>query len=199
MNTLGSSRMRLSLSLLVAVLLGFGLVGWTQENEAVSTPAFDRELAGLAGICSPATTCTDSAGRVLTRWVSRTAAGNLFLVLQSNCAMPGSCDAWFVERTAKGVDLRLNVEGQFRVVQNGQAIPDVETWREISDSESLLTRYAWVGGAFLKVETRTVYRVDGVECGSALDCYQTATQAYEQHKTDRALRIWEQVHKVSWI
>ena len=191
--------MRLSLTLLVALPLGFGLVGWTQENEAVTVPAFDRELAGLAALCGPATTCKDSAGRVVTHWVSRTAAGNLFLVLQNNCTAPGNCGAWFVERTSKGVDLRLNIEGRFRVVRSSQATPDVETWRETSDRESLLTRYAWVGGAYLKVETRTVYRVDGVECGSALDCYQAASQAHDQHQTDRALRIWEQVHKVSWI
>jgi hypothetical protein len=184
---------------MVAILLGCSLAGWTEDNEAVSTPAFDRELVGLASVCDEAATCPDSTGRVLTHWVSRTAAGQLFLVLQDSCATPGSCGAWFVERTAQGVDLRLNIDGPFRVVQSGRAIPDVETWRALSDSESLLTRYAWVGGAFLKMETRTVYSVDGVECGSALDCYQAASQAHEQRQTDKALRIWEQVHKVSWI
>ena len=53
--------------------------------------------------------------------------------------------------------------------------------------------------AYIKAETRTAYRVDGVECGSALECYQTANKAHAERNTGRALKIWEKVHKVSWI
>jgi hypothetical protein len=130
-------------------------------------------------------------------WVSRTRAGNLFLVVRSDCGI--DCGAWFVERTARGVGMRLNVDGRFRVVSSKNAIPDVETWKEVSDSETVYTRYIWVAGTFVQADSRTVYRVDGVECGTAQECYQAARAAYENRRADKALDIWEKVHKVSWI
>ena len=184
---------------LVAVLTAVVTLGWTGSNEAVSIPALESELVSGAGECPATERCPMVAGNILTHWISRTNSGNLFLVLQTDCQTPERCASWFVERTARGVATRLNIEGQFRVIQSSKAIPDVQTWRALSDAETEYTRYTWTTGAYVKVETRTAYRVDGVECGSALECYQAASKAYAERNTGRALKIWEKVHNVSFI
>lgn len=184
---------------LIAGLFALLALGWTSPNEAIRTAAPDSDLQPREDECTPPDRCSMVAGGYLTHWVSRTGAGNLFLVMQTDCSDLARCNAWFVERTPKGVGMRLNLEGQFRVLNSGKPIPDVQTWREVSDSETVYTRYSWVAGAFLKVETRTVYRVNGVECGTALECYQAAVDAHQKRMTDKALRIWETVHKLSFI
>lgn len=189
-----------SKSFLVAVLVAAVTLGWTGSNEAVSMPALESELVSGAGDCaSTDTRCPVVAGNMLMHWISRTNSGNLFLVLQNDCQTPERCASWFVERTARGTATRLNIEGQFRVLHSSKPIPDVQTWRALSDSETEYTRYTWTAGAYIKVETRTAFSVDGVECGTALECYQTANKAHAEHNTGRALKIWEKVHKVSWI
>lgn len=180
-----------------ALMLGLTAFGWTVENEAVSTTGLDAELRPELG-CTLPEGCEAALPGFSMHWVSKTRTGNLFLVVRSDCNA-GDCGAWFVERTARGVGMRLNVDGRFRVLNSKGAIPDVETWQDVSDSEVVYTRYRWVAGTFVKADSRTVYRVDGVECGTALQCYETARQAYERHMTDKALNIWEKVHKVSWI
>ena len=184
---------------LVAVLTAVVTLGWTGSNEAVSMPALESELVSGAGECPATERCPVVAGNILTHWISRTNSGNLFLVLQTDCQTPERCASWFVERTARGVATRLNIEGQFRVLHSSKPIPDVQTWRALSDSETEYTRYTWTAGAYVKVETRTAYRVDGVECGSALECYQAASKAHAERNTGRALKIWEKVHNVSFI
>ena len=185
--------------ILVAVLTAVVTLGWTGGNEAVSMPALESGLVTGAGECPATGRCPVVAGNILTHWISRTNSGNLFLVVQTDCQTPERCPSWFVERTARGVATRLNIEGQFRVIHSSKPIPDVQTWRALSDSETEYTRYTWTAGAYVKVETRTAYRVDGVECGSALECYQAASKAHAERNTGRALKIWEKVHNVSFI
>lgn len=182
--------------LVPALLLGLTAFGWTADNEAVSTAGLDSELRPELG-CGLPESCELALPGFSMHWVSKTRSGNLFLVVRSDCS--GDCGAWFVERTARGVGMRLNVDGRFRVLSSKSSIPDVETWKAVSDSEIVYTRYSWVAGTFVKTDTRTVYQVDGVECGTALQCYETARRAYEERMTDKALNIWEKVHKVSWI
>jgi len=184
---------------LMAVLLAVATLGWTGNNEAFSVATLENELVTDAEDCAVTDRCPAVAANVLTHWISRTNSGNLFLVLQTDCQTPEHCAAWFVERTARGTATRLNIEGQFRVLQSNQAIPDVQTWRALSETETEYTRYTWTAGAFVKSETHTAYRVDGVECGSALECYQAANKAHAERNTGRALKIWEKVHNVSWI
>jgi len=185
---------------LVAVLVAVVTLGWTGSNEAISLPALEAELSTGAGGCAETDErCPMVAGNILTHWISRTNSGNLFLVLQTNCQTPERCASWFVERTARGTATRLNIEGQFRVLQSSKAIPDVQTWRALSETETEYTRYTWTAGVFVKTETHTAYRVDGVECGTALECYQVANKAHAERNTGRALKIWEKVHNVSWI
>lgn len=180
-----------------ALILGLTAFGWTAANETVSTAGLDAELRSEPG-CTPADSCDATLAGFSMHWVSRTRTGNLFLVVRSDCSVR-DCGAWFVERTARGVGMRLNVDGRFRVLSTQGTIPDVETWKEVSDSEVVYTRYRWVAGTYVQADSRTVYRVDGVECGTALQCYETARAAYENRRADKALNIWEKVHKVSWI
>jgi len=184
---------------LVAVLAAAVTLGWTGGNQEVGLPVLESELVSAGGDCSSTERCPVMAGNILTHWISRTNSGNLFLVLQTDCQTPERCVSWFVERTAGGTATRLNIEGQFRVLHGSKPTPDVQTWRALSDSETEYTRYTWTAGAYIKVETRTAYSVDGVECGSALECYQSASKAHAERNTGRALKIWEKVHKVSWI
>jgi hypothetical protein len=181
-----------------ALLLALTAFGWTADNEAVSSAGLEAELQPELG-CAPPHSCEMVAPGYLMHWVSKTRTGNLFLVLRTDCNAANQCGAWFVERTARGVGMRLNVDGRFRVLNSASSIPDVETWREVSENEVVYTRYSWMAGTFVKSDSRTVYRVDGEECGTALECYQAARQAYETRKADKALNIWEKVHKVSWI
>lgn len=185
----------LSIAALAAVLT-FGSTG---SQEAVNLPVLASELVSGDGNCALNEACPAVAGTIETHWISRTNSGNLFLVLQANCQSPERCASWFVERTARGTATRLNIEGQFRVLHGDKPIPDVQTWRALSDSETEYTRYTWTAGAYLKAETHTAYRVDGVECGTAMECYQAAGKAHAERDTGRALKIWEKVHKVSWI
>jgi hypothetical protein len=184
---------------LTAVLLAVATLSWTENNQAINVASLETELTTGAEDCATSDRCPAVAGNILTHWISRTNSGNLFLVLQTDCQTPERCAAWFVERTARGTATRLNIEGQFRVLQSDKPIPDVQTWRALSETETEYTRYTWTAGAFVKTETHTAYRVDGVECGSALECYQVANKAHAEHNTGRALKIWEKVHNVSWI
>lgn len=188
-----------STPILAAALLAAVTLGWTENQTATRSAALENQLSIGAEQCAPTENCPMNAGGVLTRWISRTHSGNLFLVMQSDCQTADRCNAWFVERTTRGYATRLNVEGQFRVLHSNKPIPDVQTWRALSESEIEYTRYTWTVGAYVKAETRTAYRVDGVECGSALECYQAANKAREQRNTGRALKILEQVHNVSYI
>lgn len=183
---------------LLTALLAVVALGWPVHSEVVSTAALENELTADAG-CASFESCPTVAGEVLTHWISRTHSGNLFVVMQARCPTTEHCAASFVERTARGTATRLNVEGQFRVIQGNKAIPDVQTWRALSDSETEYTRYTWTSDAYIKAETRTAYNVDGIECGSALECYQAANRAHAEKDTGRALKIWEKVHKVSFI
>lgn len=188
-----------SFPILAAALLAVVALGWTGENEAVSTAALENALPTGAEDCASTERCPLNSGSVLTHWISRTNTGNLFLVMQTDCQSAERCAAWFVERTSRGYATRLNIEGQFRVIHSNKPIPDVQTWRALSETETEYTRYTWTVGAYVKAETHTAYRVDGVECGSALECYQAASKAHEQRNTGRALKILEKVHNVSFI
>ena len=184
---------------LAAVLVAAVTLGWTGGNKAISLPGLESELGSGAGDWPTTERCPAMAGNILTHWISRTSSGNLYLVLQTDCREPERCGSLFVERTTRGVATRLSIEGQFRVLHGSKSIPDVQTWRALSDTETEYTRYTWTSGAYVKAETRTAYNVDGVECGSALECYQSASKAHAERNTGRALKIWEKVHKVSWI
>lgn len=183
----------------MAVLLAAIALVWTGNNRVVSSASLENELQASQERCAGIEYCPPVADGFQAHWISRTHSGNLFLVIPAHCQTSESCAASFVERTARGSATRLNIQGQFRVLHNGKPIPDVQTWRHLSASETEYTRYSWVNGAYLKASTHTAYSVDGVECGTALECYQAATQAQLEQRTGKALKILEQVHRVSFI
>lgn len=184
---------------LMAGLLALVTLGWTDTQPGTSKA--EPELAALVPgeICPQPENCQIGLGDHQSHWISQTGNGQLYLVVQTDCARTNRCNAWFVERSARGLAARLNIEGQFKVLNSGTAIPDVQTRRSLSDNEMEYTRYSWKAGTFVRVETRNVFLVDGEECGSALECYQKAALAHKNRNTDKALKIWEQVHKLSWI
>ena len=182
----------------VAVLMAAIALAWTGTNRGVSSAILESELQLSQERCVSAERCPSSDG-FQTHWISRTHGGNLFLVIQAQCQTAEQCAASFVERTARGSSTRLNIQGQFRVLHSGKPIPDVQTWRRLSASETEYTRYSWINGAYLKAGTHTAYSVDGVECGTALECYQAAQQAQAERHTGKALKILERVHNVSFI
>lgn len=180
----------------MAIVLAAIAFAWTADNRGVSSSMLDSELQLSQERCAERCPADDGFQAY---WISRTLGGNLFLVIQAQCQTAEQCAASFVEHTARGNSTHLNIQGQFRVLHSGKPIPDVQTWRRVSASETEYTRYSWVNGAYLKAGTHTAYSVDGVECGTALECYQEATQAQAQQRTGKALKILEQVHNVSFI
>jgi hypothetical protein len=183
----------------VVALLGALLLGWVTGDRASGSADPNGTADTRAALCAVADECLPMVDGVRMHWVSRTGNGDLYLMVRADCRGPDLCGAWFVERTPRGMAARLNIAGRFRVIASGKAVPDVQAWRTLSENEFEVTRYTWAGGAFQRVETRTVYTVDGEECGSALDCYQKAQDAHRERHTDKALRIWEKVHSVSFI
>lgn len=169
---------------------GIGALDGANPNDA---PVAQAAMCTLAEECPPVMDGTRL------HWVSRTGNGDLYLLLRADCRGGAQCGAWFVERTARGMVARLNVEGRFQVLSSGKAVPDVQTWQDRAENEFEVTRYSWSAGAYRRTETRTVYSVNGEVCGSSLECYQKAQGALRERRTDEALRIWEQVHNVSYI
>lgn len=182
----------------MAVLLAAIAFAWTGNNRGVSSASLESELQLSHERCVNGERCPANDG-FQTHWISRTHGGNLFLVIPAQCQTTEQCAASFVEHTARGSSTRLNIQGQFRVLHSGKPIPDVQTWRRLSASETEYTRYTWINGAYLKAGTHTAYSVDGVECGTALECYQAANQAQAEQRTGKALKILERVHNVSFI
>lgn len=182
----------------MAILLAAIAFSWTGNHRGVSSAVLESELQSNQERCVHSERCPTNDG-FQTHWISRTHGGNLFLVIPAQCQTAEPCAVSFVERTARGSSTRLNIQGQFRVVHSGKPIPDVQTWRRVSPSETEYTRYTWVNGAYLKAGTHTAYSVDGVECGTALECYQAAHQAQAEQRTGKALKILERVHNVSFI
>ena len=184
-----------SLPVIVAALLGATAFGWVGAGSSRSVSQMNTETASL---CTGAA-CPFEARGFRAQWVSRTGNGQLYVMERSDCHIANDCVARFVERTNTGIATRLDVQGEFRVVQNGRDVPDVEARHAVSETEIEITRYTWVGDAYVKSESRQVFRVDGEECGTALECYRKAQTAREGQDTGKALNILETVHRVSYI
>jgi len=186
-----------SAALFVALLLQ----AWTTGNEVLSGADPRKTMNTRTLSCPAAHACPPIVDGARLHWVGRTENGDLFLLVRADCVDGEQCSAWFVEQTPRGMAARLNVDGRFRVLhgKSTSTVPDVQAWRTVSENEFEVTRYSWSAGVFNRVEKRTVYIVDGEECGNALDCYQKARAAHREHRTGRALRILEKVHNLSFI
>lgn len=183
---------RLLLPLLVA-----GACIWTGAGET-SDPLLD--LADLpADVIAD---CRLAAGNdchttLRRHWLGRNSQGELFLVWRPDCQP--SCNAWLVQRSANQARTLLALTGEFRLQRVAGGYPTVQVRTETSTNSVHYVHYAWNGDSYARTQTREVYQVDGVECGSAEECAAAAAAALNDQQTDRAVRIYEQVHGVGWI
>ena len=175
---------------------------WTGTGETSNPSLLATELpATIVQDCGAHGVCQGSPDEFVTRWVSRVASGNLFMVRRAACS-GDDCGAWLIEKTAHGLITRLTVDKGFQMrVANGNlaSYPDIQTHRHVSDNQTTYTHYSWTGDRYAQTGTRSVYRVGDIECGTREECYQAALMAHRAQQTDQALKIWESVHNLSWI
>lgn len=178
-------------------------VFWTGAGETFDPILPARELPLEIISC----TVTSVAGqdacisqkRVTSRWIGRSARGDLFLVLRSDCRVSNDCHAWVVERTTQGTATLLGVNGEIRLYRGDGVYPTVQSRQELSEVHSSYTRFEWHGDQYVSAEKRMVYRVAGVECGTRTECVQAAREALRHDDADSTVKIYEHVHGVSWI
>lgn len=132
-------------------------------------------------------------------WLGKTPAGHLFLVLPARCEDGSPCRSWLVEKTRQGVVALLDVEGRYRLVRSEGAHPEVQIRKDVTATQIAYSRFVWRDGAYVQAEVKDLYRVDGRECGTREDCNTAAVAALRRHRVGQALKIWETVHRVSWI
>lgn len=172
---------------------------WTGVGESAYPELLATELPlNIVNECETPNACQD-AQNFVSRWISRSQRGDLFIVQHVTCT-GSACASWFVEKTAAGPITRLSIEGGFRLIGNKKsAYPDVQMQRRVSDIQTSYIYYAWTGDRYVKTESRDIYHVNGVECGSRDECYQAALKANQAQHPEQALQIMETVHGLSWI
>jgi hypothetical protein len=176
---------------------------WTATGETSDPVLLDRDLPPeVVGRClDEAAGQNPSCGpdqHLAKFWVGRAADANLFLVRLQTCA-DDACRAWLVAKTDRGVNVLLAVSGELSLSAGASAYPAVQTASSLTAGQSLVSRFDWNGHQYTRTDARVVYRVDGQACGSAEECNVAAQDALNGRRIDKALRIWEQVHGVSWI
>jgi len=188
------------------IAIGFAIVAfiWTPIGESSDPVLAVRELpldvlrcVGPAGTLSTPGCQRDE--QYTNRWIARTRHGNLFLVRRAPCGAPGSCPVWLVEKTERGTSTLLAVEGEFRLYRGTGRYPAVQVRADVSANQRAYSRFEWTGSTYARTENRLVYDVDGTECGTHEECRERASEALRHQHIDRAVKIWEQVHGISWI
>ncbi len=189
-----------ALTLLSALITGIVTLVWTGAGETSDPTLTARELpAEIASPCTAAALLEScSALEFNRRWVSRTARGDLFVVTDDRCR-GNDCRAWLVEKSNGSATTLLTFDRNFRLHQSPGAFPVIETYTELSATQAAYGRFEWNGRAYTRTAERLVYRVDGAECGTSDECRTAAAEALKQQQVDRAVKIWENVHGVSWI
>ena len=176
---------------------------WTAAGETSDPVLLDRDLPlEVVGRCLDGATNGDRGcgpdSHYSKFWVGRAGDANLFLVRLKPCN-DSACHAWLLAKTNRGVNVLLATRGELSLSPGAGAFPAVHTHSNVSPSQSLVSRFDWNGHQYTRTDTRIVYSVDGQECGSADQCREAAQDAMNVRRIDKALRIWEQVHGVSWI
>jgi len=189
--------MRLHSSYFIMTLALFAFV-WTGVGETGNPKLDTTELPlNIVNDCESHDAC-HGAQDYLTHWVGRTTAGDLFLVRRVPC-LADDCGAWFVEKTPRGVETRLAIDGSFRIISGNSPYPDVQTQHVVSDVQTIYAYFTWIGDRYRQTGTREVYRVDGIECTGKSDCYRMGLKALKDGRAGRALDIWQKVNRLSWI
>jgi hypothetical protein len=190
---------------LLTGLLAVATLGWTAAGESSDPILMSRDLplevmsdCSRASADAPPHSCL-GLDAYRSRWVGRAARGELFLVLPARCDEGAACRAWFVERSAQGTTMLLRVNGQFELSAVPGSYPAVQTRTALSAQHTAINRFEWRDGEYVRTANQTIYRVDGVECGTLDECRQAAAEALRGQHVDQAVKIWENVHGVSWI
>jgi hypothetical protein len=194
--------MRKTLTLFSTLLAGFAAIAWTGAGETSDPVLTDREIpADIATRC----TASDAAGleachqpEFTRRWVGKTERGDLFVVTNELCAGSG-CQVWLVQKAAGSVTTLLAFDRTFRLDRGTGSYPVIETYTELSADQGAYSRFEWNGSGYARAANRLVYSVDGKQCGTREECSAAAREAMRQQHVDRAVKIWENVHGVSWI
>ena len=194
--------MKKALTLLNTLIIGCAALVWTGTGESSDPVLVDREMpADIASTCA-----LTQAGEIAAcdqaafsrRWVAKTLRGDLFIVTNERCT-GSDCRAWLVEKTEAAATTLLSFDASFRLREDKDGYPAIESYTTMSTTEGAYSRYEWNGNAYARAASRLVYNVDGVECGTREECRHAANQAITQKQVDRAVRIWENVGGVSWI
>lgn len=186
-----------TMSRLASLLLGAAVLGWTAPGETSNPLLSARDLPReILNECGPAA-CV-AAHEFQAHWVGRTSSGNLFVVSRSAC-VSGSCTNWLVEQGERSTRSLLDLPGTFRFHRVSGRYPVVEMQLRQRDDSAMRVRFEWNGHEYARTQAQPVYEVAGVACGTREECHSSAHRAYQSQDVDRALRIWEQVHGISWI
>lgn len=185
------------MSLVSSLLFAAAAFCWTAAGETSNPQLATRELPlEILNECTVATCADDVEYR--SRWVGRTPEGDLFSVGRAGCT-PDNCTSWLVEKGMSATRTLLELNGSFTLRRSADRYPVVELRARSDEEGAVYSRFEWSGERYARTSTRRVYEVDGVECGTREECRTAAERALKAHQVDRALRIWQRVHGVSWI
>ena len=194
--------MKKALTLLNTLIVGCAASLWTGTGESSDPVLANRELpadiASACGLTQAGDIGACDQASFERRWVAKTARGDLFIVTNERCT-GRECRAWLVEKTEAAATTLLSFDADFRLREDKNGYPAIESYSALSASEGAYSRYEWNGNAYDRSASRLVYNVDGVECGTREECRHAAGEAIAQKQVDRAVRIWENVGGVSWI
>ncbi len=185
----------------VTALAASFVLGWTSVGESSDPVLVVNELplemlAQCTTGSSPASDCRAGA-TLVSRWLGRSARGDLFLTSASGC-IEQPCRAWVFERSDQRLAMLIALEGQVTVRADAD-YPLIEARAPLSMGDTIISHYRWNGQSYERTNAELRYRVDGVECGTAEQCQQVAQDALQSERIDRAVRILERVRGVSWI
>lgn len=191
-------------TILLRGLAALALSAWTAAGESADPTLYAADLPRGLFECRPQPQCF-AAMPLTTRWIARTPAGNLFTV---NCAGV-DCGAWLVEKRANGVSALLELAGDYEFFSDETGIhragdapaaryPNVRLREAVGENAVSVREFVYAEYHYRLQETRTVYMVDGVECGTQAQCHQAAVSAVRVGREASALRIWSQVHGREW-
>lgn len=187
----------------IRALAALALTAWTAAGESADPTLHVTDIPRGLFECSPQPQCF-AAMPLITRWIARTPAGNLFTVSCVNA----ECGAWLVEKRAGRVSALLELAGEYQFYSDSARVelsgaparqyPNVRL-REATDDNAVSVReFVFADHHYRLEQMRTVYLVDGVECGTKAECHQTAVAAVRLGREASALRIWSQVHGREW-
>ncbi len=185
-----------TMSLVSSLLFGLAAFCWTVAGETSNPQLSSSELpSDVLDNCTG--TCAEEV-EYRSRWVGRTAQGDLFVVGRSGCT-PANCTYWLVEKGVSSVNMLLELNGAFTLHPFAGRYPAVDVRTRSEEEGVTYLRFEWNGEKYNRTATRRVYEVNGVECGTREECRAAAEHALKAHQVDRALRIWQRVDGVSWI